>query len=170
MRRNPYNTNQEIHNGPTFNGYSTLSYRGPLIKKKKKKTYDLFDRVIGKYSKVFMLRFDLYIPEGYFTEALGDNHLIKKFTASLSAKINHSQQISRAQGNRVHDTDVDYLWCREVSSHRAAILELTFFWKIIWIFIIYRLIAVFYREFIDYWILIFRSLCYYLVKQSWAIR
>ena len=127
MRRNPYNTNQEIHNEPTFNGFSTLSYRGPLIRNNLQKTYDLFDRVMGKYSKVFMLRFDLNIPEGYFTEALGDNHLIKKFTASLSAKINHSQQISRAQGNRVHDTDVDYLWCRDVSSHRAAILELTFF-------------------------------------------
>ena len=51
------------------------------------------------------------------------------------------------------------------SSHRAATLELTFFWKIIWIFIIYRLIAVFLWEFIDYWIFIFRSLCYYLINQ-----
>lgn len=63
-----------------------------------------------------MMRFDLHVPDNYAMSALTDNSLIARFFASLKSKIACSQAHSMRAGNRVNQTDLRYIWCRESST------------------------------------------------------
>ena len=116
MKRNPFNTNQSIHNDAKFNDFDVLNHVGCLINNHLQRTYECLQRALEKYNRVCVIRFDLYVPEDCYHHAISGNQLIGAFIASLRAKIAYSQRRSRALGNRVHETDVDYIWCREVST------------------------------------------------------
>ena len=116
MQRNPYNSNQGLHNGSTFNGMRVQSDQGLLIDDYLSKAYCCLARSIEQYRSVFMLRVDLHLPKDYPEHLTADNSLMDKFFASLKAKISHSQHTKRNNGIRVHDTDVRYIWCRERST------------------------------------------------------
>ena len=116
MKRNPLNTNQSLHNEPTFNGMRIQIDKCPMIDDYLSKAYLCFARSVEQYRSVYMLRFDLHLPSNYPDQLLTDNLLIEKFFASLKAKIKHSQDTKRRDGTRVHDTVVRYIWCRESST------------------------------------------------------
>ena len=116
MIRNKHNSNQALLNGNTFNGMKIQSDKGPLIVDYLNKAYFCFINSINQYSRVFMLRFDLHLPDGYPNHLSFNNALIEKFFASLKAKIKHSQATKRRDGLRVHDTDLRDIWCRERST------------------------------------------------------
>src|SRR5574344_849982 len=116
MKRNPLNTNQLIHCDDQYNGLDLITTRGPLIKNHLARIYELFTRALDFYSRLSLIRFDLYIPENYCKNSLSNNNLISKFIASIKSKIHHSQKRSLAEGHVVHRTFVDYVWCREVGS------------------------------------------------------
>ncbi|MGF6212639.1 inovirus Gp2 family protein [Comamonas sp. 4034] len=116
MKRNPSNTNHHLHNEPTFQGHPVQTNHGPLIKEHLSRTLDCFEKALGQYSRVCMMRFDLHIPENYFSDALADNTLMNRFFASLRSQIQSAQNRSRKLGHRVHDTDLRYTWGREVST------------------------------------------------------
>lgn len=80
------------------------------------RTFECLERSMFAYRRLCMMRFDLHVPENCSLIALASNEIISKFFASLKAKISHAQRQSRKNGNRVHDTDLRYVWCRELSS------------------------------------------------------
>ena len=116
MRRNEHNSNQELFYGTTFNGMNVQSIKGPLVTDYLNKAYLCFTKSIDQYRSVFMLRFDLHVPDGYPDHLTFNNALMERFFASLKAKIVHSQATKRQDGVRVHDTDLRYIWCRERST------------------------------------------------------
>lgn len=120
MTRNPNNTNQAIHEGGQFNGFNVQTGHGPLISNSLQRTYNCFSNALDEYRKVWMLRFDLHLPDNYSPVGLTDNSCITRFFASLKQKINHSQARSMRLGNRVNETSVRNIWCREVSARNRT--------------------------------------------------
>ncbi|MFA9287915.1 inovirus Gp2 family protein [Comamonas sp. SY3] len=116
MKRNPLNTNHHLHHEPFYQGHEVQINHGPLIKENLARSLNCFEKALSKYPRVCSMRFDLHIPDNYFSAGLNDNDLINKFFSSLRSQIQSSQSRSRKLGNRVHDTDVRYTWGREVSS------------------------------------------------------
>ena len=115
MIRNPLNSNQELFYEAVFNGMKIQNDKAPLIVDYLNKTYLCLIKSMDKYRRVFMLRFDLHLPNDYPDHLTFDNALMEKFFASLKAKIKHSQATKKHDGFRVHDTDLRYIWCRERS-------------------------------------------------------
>ncbi|WAT84363.1 inovirus Gp2 family protein [Delftia acidovorans] len=115
MKRNPFNTNHHIYTEHIYQGCDIQMQHGPMIKEHLEKTYNNIRKAINQYGRACMIRFDLHVPENCELLAASSNLLMSKFFASLKAKIKHSQGMSRKTGNRVHDTEVRYQWCREIS-------------------------------------------------------
>ena len=117
MKRNPLNTNHRLHYGPSFQGHQVLSNCGPLISNHLQRVHACFERSLHCHKRTCLMRVDLYIPPHAYPPAVNSNQFISKFFASLGAKIEHAQDQSMKLGHRVHQTDVRYIWCREVSSN-----------------------------------------------------
>jgi len=117
MKRNASNINQHLHSDPTYQGFEVQTGRGPLIEENLARTLSCFERALVKYPRVWAMRVDLHIPENYLLSGLNDNVLIERFISSLRSKIKSSQQRSRKLGHRVHDSDVRYIWARELSAN-----------------------------------------------------
>ena len=117
MKRNPLNTNQQLHSEPTFEGAPVITQQGPLILNQLQRMHDCIAQSLDHHSRVCLMRCDLYIPANASPKVLCSNTLISKFIASLRAKIAHAQNQSRQAGHRVHDADLRHTWCREISGH-----------------------------------------------------
>ncbi len=116
MKRNPFNINHHIYTLPTYEGYEIQLGHGLVIREYLDKIFKIFQKALDQYGRVCMLRFDLHVPDSCDQVTKNSNKLMSKFIASLKAKIKHSQAQSKKEGNRVHCTEVRFLWCREVSS------------------------------------------------------
>jgi hypothetical protein len=116
VKRNPLNTNQSLLNESKFDGIRIQSDKGLMIVDYLRKAHLCFMKSIEQYRSVFMLRFDLHLPNWYPEHLTEDNSLMDKFMSSLKAKIRHSQETKRRSGIRVHDTNLRYIWCRERST------------------------------------------------------
>lgn len=125
MKRNPFNTNNRLHYDPFYQDHEVQINHGPLIKENLSRTLNCFNKALEKYPRVCAMRFDLHIPDNYFSAVLNDNDLVNKFFSSLRSQIQCSQHRSRKLGNRVHETDVRYTWVREVSSTGRVHYHLT---------------------------------------------
>jgi len=110
------NQNLTFYNESTYQGLPIQIEHGQVVKDYLDSTFECFQKAIDQYGRVCMMRFDLHVPEDYAAVALRDNHLMSKFLQSLKSQIQWSQNGSKKEGNRVHDTNVRYLWCRETSS------------------------------------------------------
>ena len=117
MKRNPLNTNQQIHNEPFFQGLPVIDHHGYLITSHLLRMHDCLTQSLDLHSRICMMRFDLYVPGHVFVDALRSNAIISKFIASLRAKIEHAQAQSRKEGCRIHDADPRFMWAREISSN-----------------------------------------------------
>ena len=91
MIRNPLNSNQELFYEAVFNGMKIQNDKAPLIVDYLNTTYLCLIKSMDQYRRVFMLRFDLHLPNDYPDHLTFDNALMEKFFASLKAKIKHSQ-------------------------------------------------------------------------------
>lgn len=127
MKRVPSNTNLHIHNEATYQGLNIQTQHGLVVKNYLDRAYECFNKSLDQYGRVCMMRFDLHVPENCASSALTDNNLINRFISSLKAKIDHSQSQSRKQGHRVHETNVRFLWCREVSDTNRVHFHIALF-------------------------------------------
>ena len=117
MKRNPLNTNHQLLHGDHFYGYPVQTSHGYLITNYLQRIYDCLYRSLEHRGRICVMRCDLYVPSHVSAEVLLSNTLISKFIASMRAKIEHAQDQSRNEGHRVHDADMRYVWCREISSN-----------------------------------------------------
>ena len=107
MKRHSQNHNLHLHNEPTYLGIPVQVVRGPLISEYLASIHKVINRALDDYSRVFAFRVDLRFPEGYCDAATQDNAAIRRFIASLKAKLeNRNKTIT-------HATRVRYVWCRE---------------------------------------------------------
>lgn len=115
MKRIHSNKNLQIHQERTYEGFDIQSQRGSLVKNYLDRTFACIENALNKYSRVSMMRFDLHLPDNTPPSITLDNNIITRFFSSLKEKIENSQASSRRNGARVHESDIDYIWCREVS-------------------------------------------------------
>ena len=127
MKRVPSNTNLHIHDEATYRGLNIQTEHGPVVRNYLDRAIECFERSLADYARVFMIRFDLHVPENCAPNCLTDNNLLDRFFSSLKAKIEHSQSQSRKQGHRVHETKVRFLWCRENSCSGRAHFHISLF-------------------------------------------
>ncbi|WP_394682197.1 inovirus Gp2 family protein [uncultured Comamonas sp.] len=117
MSRNPFNTNQHIHNELYFQGSPVICHHGELIYNHLQRIHECLTQALELHARICVMRFDLYVPENFFQGALHDNSLISRFFSSLQSKLEHAQEKSREAGHRVHETDLKKLWTRETSEN-----------------------------------------------------
>ncbi|WP_312525317.1 inovirus Gp2 family protein [Comamonas sp.] len=116
MNRVSINKNLHIHQKSNFMGFDVQIHRGSLVENYLNRASDCITSALNKYNRVSMMRFDLHLPENSADSIICDNFIITKFFSSLKEKIEYSQTKSKRHGNRTHNTDVDYIWCREIST------------------------------------------------------
>ena len=116
MKRNSFNSNLHIHQELTYEGYEIQLEHGLVVREYLDRVFGNMQRALDQYSRVCMIRFDLHVPTNCSAVALSSNILMSKFIASFRAKVMHSQAQSRKDGNRVHHTEVRFLWARELSN------------------------------------------------------
>ena len=117
MKRNPLNTNHQLIHGDKFHGSPVQTNHGYLITNYLQRIHDCLYRSLERHSSICVMRFDLYVPSHVCIDVLLSNTLISKFLASMRAKFEHVQNQRRNEGHRVHDADMRYMWCREISSN-----------------------------------------------------
>ena len=112
----PLNRTLSIFNELSYKGLSVQNKHGALVDNYLNKAHECFSRALNDYGRICIIRIDLHVPEACTPEALVDNRLMSRFFSSLKAKIAYSQEQSLKLGNRVHHTELRYIWCRELSS------------------------------------------------------
>lgn len=117
MKRNPLNTNHQLLHGDHFLGSPVQTKHGHLITNHLQRIHDCLYRSLERNSSICVMRYDLYVPDHVSPDVLLSNAVISKFIASMRAKIEHSQAQSRNHDRRVHEADMRYMWCREISEN-----------------------------------------------------
>lgn len=115
MHSNPSNRNQTLHYEGTFRGLPVQTDHGPLVADYLDALYFVLQKSLAAHRRVCAFRFDLRFPIGM--EAWDDiirNALMTRFMESLKAKIRHDRQRAKERRDYAHDTDVRYVWAREV--------------------------------------------------------
>lgn len=117
MKRNPFNTNQRLHNEAIFYDAPINTNNGCLIANHLQRMHNCINASLKLHKRISLMRCDLYIPLHASFELSRNNEVISRFIASLHAQIECTQAQSRLAGDRVHDADMRYMWCREASSN-----------------------------------------------------
>lgn len=115
MLFNPFNRNQALYHQSTFKGLPIQTAYGPFVTEYLNALYRVLQQALSANRWVCALRLDLRFPLSM--EARDDNvsnAYITRFIESLKAKVRHNRQRVKERDGRVHDTDVRYIWAREV--------------------------------------------------------
>ncbi|MCZ4252168.1 inovirus Gp2 family protein [Pseudoalteromonas shioyasakiensis] len=81
----------------------------------------VLDHAISKYPRLNVFRFDLRLPDYYQdtdTPSPLATNLISKFFASLKVKLSYDLLKRRRSGKRVHNSELYYVWAREVGDKK----------------------------------------------------
>ncbi len=76
-----------------------------------KKAHEVYRDAFERYSKLFMVHITLRLPRSFIAMP---EKAIKLFTRGLNEKIANHLSEKENQVDRIHLTDVHYVWCREV--------------------------------------------------------
>lgn len=115
MYTNPANRNQTLHYEPTFKGLPVLTEHGPFVAEYLEALYRVQHQALEAHRRVCGFRFDPRFPVSM--DAKDDsttNAFMTRFFESLKAKIRHDRQRAKERLHLAHDTDVRYVWAREV--------------------------------------------------------
>lgn len=115
MYINPSNRNQTLHYECTFKGQPVLTDHGPFVTEYLDALYRVQQQALEAHRRVCAFRFDLRFPVSMeATEDNVSNAYITRFVESLKAKIRHDRQRAKERLSLAHDTEVRYVWAREV--------------------------------------------------------
>ncbi|MGR5340967.1 YagK/YfjJ domain-containing protein [Vibrio astriarenae] len=88
----------------------------PMSQRYLERAHAVYRDALMKYSKVFMFHVTLRFPVSYAGSSVG---VISTFTQSFRERVQRDLERRRLYVDRVHPTNIHYVWCREVSSeHR----------------------------------------------------
>ncbi len=109
------------HNGYTVNAGHTVD-AGIL-----NRFISVLDNTMGAYNRVFAFRVDLRLPVGFILTAEIECRLIDRFIASFKAKVRSNRLAALSLNHNAHDTDVRYVWAKEVNIQGGVHYHFTFF-------------------------------------------
>lgn len=108
------NSNLTQYTGTHYAGLPILIGQGPFIEQYLQQTLTTLQRALVDYPRLLAVRFDLRYPHN---QALPDyaynSAVISRFVESLKAKIKHNRSQAAENNQRVHGTEVRYVWVRE---------------------------------------------------------
>ncbi|EOV2221043.1 TPA: inovirus Gp2 family protein [Pseudomonas aeruginosa] len=117
MSRHVSNANLHLHYDNTFEGLPIMEAKGPFIEQYLSRCKCTIERALECYSRVFAFRVDLRLPLWIeLPEYVYTNLVIREFLKSFKAKIEHDRQRAQTRNRYAHDSDVHYVWTREVGS------------------------------------------------------
>lgn len=115
MPRHPANPNLHLHDADTFYGFPIQADKGPFIRQYLSRLLSTMERATAQYNRVFAFRCDLRLPVGIqLPEYAYTNEVIERFIESFKAKIEHNRAQARRRSKYAHDTQVRYVWAREI--------------------------------------------------------
>jgi hypothetical protein len=122
---NPSNRNQRLFDGWKYKGLPVMQDKGPFVVEYLEALYEVIERSQYEYNRVCAIRFDLRFPASMAGHA--NNEVMSRFMASLKAKIRHDRARARERNANAHDTEMRYVWGREIGQvgrvhYHAAIL------------------------------------------------
>jgi hypothetical protein len=112
--RHQYNKELRLYYNYHYKDYAVMQQKGVLIESYLESLYQNFQQALEQYSKVYIFRIDLRLPNNPNTNHKADTLVITRFIDSLKAKIKHNRDIARSNGN-YHNTQVRYAWVKEAS-------------------------------------------------------
>lgn len=112
---NPLNRNQTIFSGSTYFGLPVMQIHGPFVTEYLEALRRTLYRTLNDHPRVCAIRFDLRFPRSYFaSDEMTTNLVVTRFLESLKAKIAHDRECARQRDPHAHQTNVRYVWAREV--------------------------------------------------------
>lgn len=112
---NPLNRNQTIFSGSTYFGLPVMLIHGPFVTEYLEALRRTLYRTLNDHPRVCAIRFDLRFPLSYHaTDEMTSNLVISRFMESLKEKIAHDRECARQRDPHAHQTQVRYVWAREV--------------------------------------------------------
>lgn len=116
MLLHPDNHNLHLHYGDTFAGLPLMVEKGPFVHEYLERLKTTIDLALDQYPRVLAFRADLRLPEHIELPAYAfNNEAISRFFASFKAKIRGNRAQALGRGG-LHDSEVRYVWSREVGS------------------------------------------------------
>ncbi len=118
MQRYHQNRNLRIHAGIDYCGLPIQVNKGPFSHEYLELLHGTMMRALQQYSRVLAFRFDLRFPDGIdCSDNYQTNQVLGRFLESFKAKIKHNRQMARAASQRAHDSNVRFVWCREIGGN-----------------------------------------------------
>lgn len=115
MHVNPYNPNQTLYFEDSFNGFPIYLDRGPLVLEYLQTVHRVTGQALAEHRRVTGIRFDLRFPQSIEAgNSVTTNAVMSRFIDSLKAKIRHNRTLAKDRNPYAHDTEVRYVWAREV--------------------------------------------------------
>lgn len=125
--RHPQNSSLRLWYEPTYKGLPVQIQRGPLVEDYLDRLHQTTLRALAAHPRTFGFRVDLRFPERMNLDEFSCNALLQRFVDSFKAKISYNRQLARRQLARVHDTDVRFVWAREIGQHGRPHYHFAFF-------------------------------------------
>lgn len=102
------------YQGTLFKGLP-INTRYPMSERYLERAHAVYRDALTRYPKVFMFHVTLRFPaEGIFSST----GVISTFVRSLRERVQRDLARRRLHVDRVHHTDVHYVWCREVNKEQ----------------------------------------------------
>ncbi len=128
MNRHPKNSNLILHYEPHYQGLPVQVQKGPFITQYLDRLHTTMSRALDEYSRVLAFRVDLRFPTSMDLADLSTaNQALSRFFESLKAQIKHNRQIASQSNERMHESNVRYVWARESGQLGRPHYHLVFF-------------------------------------------
>lgn len=128
MLRHSQNNNLIIHDEQSYRGLRIQVDKAPFIRQYLERLHKTIEHALKEHARVFAFRIDLRFPAGL--ERCADeytNQVLERFFASFKAKIRHNRSMARMENKYAHDSNVRYVWAREIGQHGKPHYHAVFF-------------------------------------------
>jgi len=106
--------NSEIVDGDAYRGYPLMRVKGPFVARYLDRIIAVMESSLAAHPRTLAVRFDLRLPQ--HARVWTEHRLMDRFMASLKEKIKWARYRAAraAKDGRVHQSEVHYVWAREV--------------------------------------------------------
>ena len=116
MKRHPKNNNLKLFFGESYEGFDVLLQHLPMVEEYLSRALYVTRLALLKHPRTFAFRVDLHFPADWSFDT-NDNKPLERFIASFRAKIFHNRKLRAEESEFAHNTEVSYIWCRELGEH-----------------------------------------------------
>lgn len=110
------NHNLTLHTDAQWQGNPLLPRSTPYIGEYLENITSVIEDAVNEHPRTIAIRCDLRFPGNYNPDII--SNAVSRFTASLKAQLDASDNAKRRSGMRVHPCTLRYIWVREWSTAR----------------------------------------------------